>query len=105
MNISCPPTRRMFALDLIGPLPVVDEPPREIRQVVPPVVGVLVQKVQSVRQLAVANRLVINEQLKLLFALGFSCPHFAAFARPQLDVMSLIFVAFWFHAEAPLVSE
>src|SRR3712207_8577817 len=45
----------------------VDEPPCEIHQVVAPVVSVLVQKVQSVRQLAVANRLVSNEQFKLLF--------------------------------------
>jgi hypothetical protein len=52
--------------------------------------------------LAVANRFLINEQFELLFALGFACPHFfATFARAQLDAMPLIFLAFWFHPEAP----
>src|SRR5215212_2576372 len=87
--------------DFIGPVAVIDEPLREIHQVVGPVVGVLFESVLAVGQLAVAHWFIIDEQFELLFAFGCHCPLFAAFALTQLDAMSLIFVAFWFHPEAP----
>src|SRR5829696_17698 len=89
------------APDLIDLLSVIDEPLREIQQVVGPVVGVLFESVLAVRQLAVANRFIIDEQFELLFVLGRTYPLFAAFARTQFDVMPPIFVSFWFHPEAP----
>src|SRR5215207_11354914 len=87
--------------DLIGPVAIIDEPLREIQQVVGPIVGVLFEGVLAVRQLAVANRFIIDEQFELLFGLGRPYPLFAAFARTQFDVMPPIFVSFWFHPEAP----
>jgi hypothetical protein len=90
-----------LAPDPIGPVSVIDEPLREIHQVIGPVVGVIFKGIAPVRQLAVANRLIIDEQFELLFALGCACPLFAAFARSQLDSMPLIFVAFWLHPVAP----
>jgi hypothetical protein len=53
-----------------------------------------------VRQLTITNRLVINEQFGLFFALGFARTHFVAFARTQLDAIPLVLLAFWFHTES-----
>src|SRR5919107_4028072 len=87
--------------DLIGPVAGSYEPLCEIHQVVGPVVGVLFEGVPSVRQLTVAHRFIIDEQFEFLFALGRLYPRFAAFGGTQLDAMALIFLAFWFHLEAP----
>src|SRR5215208_1572137 len=101
MPRSFPPTGLVFAPNLLSLISVVDEPAREIRQVLLPVVSVLLKSVSPVRQLAVANRLVIDEQLELLFAAFGRTYFFAAFRRTQLDGMPLIFLALWFHVQAP----
>jgi hypothetical protein len=81
----------IFAPDLVGLMPVVDELLRELYEVVGRVVGVLVQKVHPV-VLAIADRYIVDEQFELAFTLT------------KLDGMPLVFLAFWFHIEILLVS-
>ena len=90
--MSFPPPGVTFASDFFGPDPVIYEPSREVHQVVTPVVGVLVQKVPSVRQLAVPDGFILNEQ----FApqRSFACTQLAGFGHTQLDAIPLIFLPF-----------
>jgi hypothetical protein len=60
MPVSALLTGLGFVPELLDPLSVVDEPLCEIHQIVGPVVGVLFKSVSPVRQLAIANRFIID---------------------------------------------
>jgi hypothetical protein len=78
---------------LVGLVLVVDVPAGEIHQVVVPVVGVILQSVASVRELAVPYRFTVDEEFRLSFR-----PCFRAFLRrAKLGTMPSVFLPDVFH--------